>query len=48
MPPKGKETITVTVDGARAKAGALRENVKVTAKKDPSIAASFDVTANIQ
>jgi len=48
VPPKGKETITVTVDGARAKAGALRENVKVTAKKDPSIAASFDVTANIQ
>ena len=48
VPPKGKETITVTVDGARAKAGALNETVKVTGRKDPSLATSFDVTANIQ
>lgn len=46
--PKGKETVTVTIDGAKAKAGQLRETIKVTAKGDPSIAASFDVTANIQ
>lgn len=48
VPPKGKETVTVTVDGARAKKGALRESVKVTAKSDPSIATSLEVTANIQ
>jgi hypothetical protein len=48
VPPKGKETITVTVDGARAKAGTLRETVKVTAKKDASIATSFDITATIR
>jgi len=48
VPPKAKETVTVTIDGARAKAGALRETVKVSAKKDPAIATSFDVTANVQ
>lgn len=48
VPPKGKESITVTIDGARAKAGTLRETVRVTSKKDPSIAASFDVTATIR
>lgn len=46
--PKGKETVTVTIDGAKAKAGTLHETIKVTAKADPSIATSFDVTANIQ
>ncbi|PYQ31895.1 MAG: hypothetical protein DMF56_02000 [Acidobacteria bacterium] len=48
IPPKAKETVTVTIDGARAKAGTLHESVKVTAKNDPSVATSFDVTANIQ
>ena len=48
VPAKGKETVTVTVDGARAKAGTLHETVKVTAKKDASIATSFDVTATIR
>jgi len=48
VPPKAKETVTVTIDGARAKAGPLRETIKVTAKSDPSIATSFDVAANIQ
>jgi hypothetical protein len=46
--PKGKETVTVTIDGAKAKAGQLRETIKVTAKADPSVATSFNVTANIQ
>jgi hypothetical protein len=44
----GKETITVTVDGAKAKAGALRETVNVSAKKDPSVTGSFQVNALIQ
>lgn len=48
VPPKGKESITVTVDGARAKAGALAETVKVSSKKDPTIAATFEVRATIR
>jgi uncharacterized protein (DUF2141 family) len=32
IPPKAKETLTVTVDGAKAKAGVLRENLKVSKK----------------
>jgi uncharacterized protein DUF1573 len=46
--PRGKETITVTVDGAKAKAGALHETVTVSAKKDPSMTASFEVNAVIR
>ena len=48
VPPKGKETITVTIDGAKAPAGALSETVKVTAKNDPAVATSFDVIATIR
>ena len=46
--PKKKETLSVTVDGAKAKPGALMETISITAKKDPSIATSFQVTANIK
>ena len=46
--PKGKETVTMTIDGAKAKAGALRESVKISAKSDPSIATSVDLTATIR
>jgi hypothetical protein len=48
IPPRGRETITVTVDGARAKVGPLRENVQVTAKANPSIVAPLNVTATIR
>ena len=48
LPPKGQETITVTIDGARAKVGALSEQVDVHAKRDPSISASLIVKATIQ
>ena len=48
LPPKGQETITVTVDGARAKVGALSEQVDVHAKRDPSISTSMIVKATIQ
>src|SRR5215212_9312198 len=41
--PKGKESITVTIDGARAKAGALAETLTVSSKKDPTNAATFEV-----
>jgi hypothetical protein len=48
VPPKKKETITVTVDGAKAKAGALRETINVTAKEDPSLTAGMTVQAEIK
>ena len=46
--PKGKETITVTADGARAKAGTLQETIGVSSAKDPSINGSFQVSATIK
>ena len=48
IPPKAKESITVTVDGAKAKAGTLHETIKVTAKSDASVGASFDVIATVR
>lgn len=48
VPPKGKETISVTVDGVRAKSGALREALKVSSKSDPSVVATVTVTATIR
>ena len=48
VPPKASESITVTVDGAKAKAGTLRETIKVSAKANPAIGTSFDVIATIR
>jgi hypothetical protein len=48
IPPKAKESITITVDGAKAKAGTLRESIKVTSRSDPSIGTSIDVIATVQ
>jgi Protein of unknown function (DUF1573) len=48
IPPKAKETLTITVDGAKAKAGALSESVRITKKGDPTVTASVDVSATIQ
>lgn len=48
LAPNGKETITVTVDGARAKQGTLQEQVDVSAKGNPGVAASFTVQATIK
>ncbi len=48
VPPKGKETITVTIDGAKAKAGPLSETLAVTAKEDHSIAGEMTVQATIK
>jgi Protein of unknown function (DUF1573) len=48
VPAHGKETITVTVDGARAKAGDLRETIDVTSKDDPSATAAMTVHAVIR
>ncbi len=46
--PKGKESVTVTIDGARAKVGDLREKIRVSTKADPAVSATFDVIATIQ
>ena len=48
LPAKGQETITVTIDGARAKAGPLSEQIDVHVKKDPSMRAAFTVQATIK
>ncbi len=48
VPPKGKETITVTVDGARAEAGELRETIRITSKSNPAVGTSLDVIATIR
>lgn len=48
IPPKAKESVTVTVDGARAKVGALRESIRVGAKSDPTAGTSVDVIATIR
>ena len=45
---KGHETITVTVDGARAKAGTLDEQVKVKTKEDSSAGATLGIHAVIK
>ncbi|HYC90371.1 MAG TPA: DUF1573 domain-containing protein [Thermoanaerobaculia bacterium] len=47
VPPKATESITVTVDGAKAKAGTLRETIQVT-PKNGSGGTSFDVIATIR
>ncbi|HEY2323958.1 MAG TPA: DUF1573 domain-containing protein [Thermoanaerobaculia bacterium] len=48
LAPKKKETLSVTVDGGKAKSGSLAETLTITAKKDPSVTSSFQVTANIK
>lgn len=46
--PKGKERITVSVDGGKAPAGNLRETLNVTAKEDSSVTGEFTVQAVIK
>ena len=48
LPPKGKEALTVTVDGARAKAGTLEERIAVTSKDDPNATGTIGVRAMIK
>jgi Protein of unknown function (DUF1573) len=48
IPGKGKETLTVTVDGARARAGTLDETVQVLSKKDSGPLATFAIRATIR
>jgi len=48
LPAKGKEALTVTVDGAKAKAGALEEKVAVSSKDDPRATGTIGVRAMIR
>ncbi len=48
VPPKAKESLTVTIDGAKAKPGPLLESIRITSKSDPSIVTTFDVTATVR
>lgn len=48
LAPKKKETLTVTVDGAKAKAGSLAETVSITSKQNAAVNGSFQVNANVQ
>jgi hypothetical protein len=44
----GKETITVTVDGAKAKAGTIDEQLAVTSKKDPTVSGTIGIRAVVK
>lgn len=46
--PHAKESVTVTVDAAKAKSGALHEVIGVSAKSDPSISGTMQVNAVIR
>jgi len=48
VPAKGHETITVTVDAARAKSANIEEQIAVTVKEDPNAAATIGVRAAIK
>ncbi len=48
LPAKGKEALTVTVDGARAKAGALDERIAVSSKDDSNATGTIGVRAVIK
>jgi hypothetical protein len=48
IPPNSTSTLTVTVDGARAKSGNLNEVVTVSSKENAITSADFEVTAAIQ
>ena len=48
IPPNGRETLTVTVDGSKAGDGQLSESVQITSDADASVATSFDVLATIR
>lgn len=46
--PHAKETVTVTIDAAKAKRGELHETLTVSTKKDATVTANFDITATIR
>jgi len=47
IPPRGTTTLTVTVDGAKAPAGTLRETVQIVSKTDPPETIAVEIVAEI-
>jgi uncharacterized protein DUF1573 len=47
IPPKNSETLSITIDGAKAKAGDLREELQVTTS-DPSVKTTVHAIATIR
>lgn len=47
IPPRGTTTLTVTVDGAKAPAGTLRETIQIVSKTDPPASIAVEVVAKI-
>ncbi|HEV2719547.1 MAG TPA: DUF1573 domain-containing protein [Thermoanaerobaculia bacterium] len=48
IPAHGKGTITVAIDGAKAKAGTVDEQLTVTAKNDPTVSATIGIRAVVK
>jgi hypothetical protein len=48
VPPKGRETLTVTVDGAKAPEGQLLEEITISSSADSAVATTFTVNATIR
>jgi hypothetical protein len=48
VPPKARESLTVTIDGGKAKAGTVRETIQVSAKSDPTVNTSFEIVATVR
>ena len=48
LDPKQHETLTVTIDGAKAKSGALEESIAISSKADPNVTATFQVKATVR
>ena len=46
--PHAKETVTVTIDGGKAKVGPLHEAINISSKKDPSLVATMEINAVIR
>lgn len=47
IPPRGTTTLTVTVDGAKAPPGTLRETIQIVTKTDPPVTIAVEVVAEI-
>lgn len=48
IPPTAKESVTVTVDGAKAKAGPLLESIAVTSKTSAAVTGKLEVVALVR
>lgn len=47
IPPRGTTTLTVTVDGAKAPEGTLRETIQIVSKTEPPVTIAVEVVAEV-